>query len=556
MGQTAHDDTGRAVGTFAPLRVVMFRRIWFASLMSNFGQLILGVGAAWEMTRMATSPGLVALVQTALMLPMMLVALPAGALADMFDRRKIAMTGLAVAIVFATALTVLSHFGLTTPWVLLAFCALIGSGVALYGPAWQASIGEHVPPPLMPQAIALGSVSYNLARSFGPALGGIIVLAAGAKVAFAINAMFYLPLLLVYVFWKRVPVPSRLPPERIHRAIVSGVRYVFHARPIRTVLIRAFLFGTAGATATALAPLIAKDLLQGDASIYGILLGAAGVGAVLGAVTTGRFAEAVSPEFGATLLAGASGIALIAIGYSTSLWLTCACMFVSGGANIMMISLLNISVQTTAPRWVTARALSLFFSGLTGGIAFGAWMWGSIAGQLSVEEAMIASGGMMLLLPLVSFILPLPAAPSQADVELVVLGNEPDVGMAITLRSGPVVIELDYDVEPDHAREFYEEMRKVQRTRMRNGGFDWSICRDIADPALWTERYHCPTWGDYLRMRDRYTQTDRDVQEAARAFSKSGGLRVRRMLERPFGSVRWKQDTPDLRTDGMTYLGP
>ncbi|MDT0509920.1 MFS transporter [Novosphingobium sp. MMS21-SN21R] len=556
MGQTAHDDTGRTAGTFAPLRVVMYRRIWIASLMSNFGQLILGVGAAWEMTRMASSPGLVALVQTALMLPMMLVALPAGALADMFDRRKIAMTGLAVAITFATALTVLSYLGLTTPWVLLAFCALIGSGVALYGPAWQASIGEHVPPALMPQAIALGSVSYNLARSFGPALGGVIVLAAGAKAAFAINALFYLPLLMVYVFWKRLPLPSRLPPERIDRAIVSGLRYVYHARPIRTVLIRAFLFGTAGATATALAPLIAKNLLGGDASIYGVLLGAAGVGAVLGAVTTGRLAEAVSPERGATLLAGASGIALMLVGYSHSLWLTCACMFVSGGANIMMISLLNISVQTTAPRWVTARALSLFFSGLTGGIAFGAWMWGTLAGQWSVEQAMIASGVMMLLLPLVSFILPLPAAPSQADVEMVVLGNEPDVGMAITLRSGPVVIEIDYDVDPDHAREFYEAMRKVQRTRLRNGGFDWSICRDIADPALWTERYHCPTWGDYLRMRDRYTQSDRDVQEAARAFSASGGLRVRRMLERPFGSVRWKQDTPDLRSEGMTYLGP
>lgn len=556
MGQAAHDDTGRAAGTFAPLRVTMYRRIWIASLMSNFGQLILGVGAAWEMTRMASSPGLVALVQTAMMLPLMLVALPAGALADMFDRRKIAMTGLALAITFATALTILSYLGLTTPWVLLAFCALIGSGVALYGPAWQASIGEHVPPELMPKAIALGSVSYNLARSFGPALGGIIVLAAGAKAAFAINALFYLPLLLVYVFWKRVPVPSRLPPERIDRAIVSGVRYVFHARPIRTVLVRVFLFGVAGATATALAPLIAKTLLGGDASIYGVLLGAAGVGAVLGAVTTGRFAEALSPELGATLLAGASGIALVVIGFSHTLWLTCAGMFVSGGANIMMISLLNISVQTTAPRWVTARALSLFFSGLTGGIAFGAWMWGSVAGHWSVEQVMIASGVMMLLLPLASFVLPLPDAPTQADVELVVLGNEPDVGMAITLRSGPVVIEIDYDVDPDHAREFYEAMRKVQRTRMRNGGFDWSICRDIADPALWTERYHCPTWGDYLRMRDRYTQTDRDVQEAARAFSKSGGLRVRRMLERPFGSVRWKQDTPDPRADGIAYLAP
>jgi len=556
MVHAMQDPAVPPVGTFAPLRVTMYRRIWIASLMSNFGQLILGVGAAWEMTRMASSPGMVALVQTAMMLPMMLVALPAGALADMFDRRKIAMTGLAIAIFFASSLTLLSYLEMTTPWLLLGFCSLIGAGVALYGPAWQASIGEHVEPELVPKAIALGSVSYNLARSFGPALGGLIVLAAGAKAAFAINALFYLPLLLVYLLWRRTPLSLRLPPERIDRAIVAGIRYVYHAKPIRTVLVRALLFGIAGATATALAPLIAKTLLDGDAGVYGIILGASGVGAVLGAVSTDRFSSVLGPERGATILALISGVALILTGFSHSLILTCACMFMAGGANIMMISLLNISVQMTAPRWVTARALSLFFSALTGGIALGAWMWGSVASGWSVQYAIVASGIMMLILPLLSFVLPLPAAVSQADIELVVLGNEPDVGMAITLRSGPVVIEIDYPVDPDRAREFYEAMRKVQRTRLRNGGFDWSICRDIADPTMWTERYHCPTWGDYLRMRDRYTQADSDVQETARAFSTLGGLHVRRRLERPYGSVRWKQDTPDPKAEGIAYIGP
>ncbi len=556
MPHTSETGTVRPSGTFAPLRVATYRRIWIASLFSNFGQLILGVGAAWEMTRLASSPAMVALVQTALMLPMMLIALPAGALADMFDRRKIAMFGLSLATVFAAALTTLSYLGLTTPWLLLVFCALIGTGGALYGPAWQASIGEHVEPAMMPQAITLGSVSYNLARSFGPALGGIIVLAAGASAAFAINAVFYLPLLLVYLFWRRVPVPSRLPPERIDRAIVSGVRYVWHARPIRIVLVRALLFGIAGATATALAPLIAKTMLGGDASVYGIILGASGVGAVLGALTTSQFGKIFDPERGTSILALVSGVALMVTGYSHSLILTCACMFFAGWTNMMMISLLNVSVQMTAPRWVTARALSLFFSALTGGIAFGAWMWGSIAGSWSVELAMIASGIMMLCLPLISFVLPLPASANQADIELVTLGNEPDVGMAITLRSGPMVIEIDYDVDADKAREFYEAMRHVQRTRLRNGGFNWSISRDIADPSLWTERYHCPTWGDYLRMRDRYTQADSDIQEVARRFSKRGALSVRRKLERPYGSVRWKQDTPDSRSEDIGYIGP
>jgi MFS family permease len=544
------------IGTFDPLRVSMYRRIWTASLISNFGQLILGVGAAWEMTRMGTSPSMIALVQTALMLPLMLVALPAGALADMFDRRKIAMTGLSVAIFFASVLALLSYLGLITPWMLLAFCALIGVGVALYGPAWQASIGEYVEPAMLPKAIALGSVSYNLARSFGPALGGLIVLAAGAKTAFAINALCYVPLLLVYLFWRRIPVPSRLPPERIDRAIISGIRYVFHAKPIRTVLFRAFLFGGAGATATALAPLIAKTMLGGDASTFGILLGASGIGAVFGAIMVARFGEIFGPERGAMILSVSTGIALIVMGFSHNLVLTCICMFVAGGANIMTISLFNISVQMTAPRWVTARALSLFLSALTGGVGLGAWMWGSVAGGWSVEIAIIASGIVMLCLPILAFIMPLPEAVNQASVELVELPHQPDVGMALTLRSGPVVIEIDYDVDRDSARQFYNAMRKVQRTRMGNGGFNWSICRDIADPSIWTERYHCPTWGDYLRMRDRYTMADIEIQETAKAFCKQGGLRIRRMLERPYGSVRWKQDTPDQYVEGIAYVAP
>jgi MFS family permease len=204
----------RPVGTFDPLRVPMYRRIWTASLISNFGQLILGVVAAWEMTRMSTSLSMIALVQTALMLLLMLVALPAGVLVDMFDRRKNAMAGLSLAIFFAFVLALLSYLGLTTPWMLLAFCTLIGVGVALYGPAWQASIGEYVEPTMLPKAIALGSISYNLARSIGPTPGG-------AKTAFAINALCYLPLLLVYLFWRRIPVSSRLPPERIDRAYSS-----------------------------------------------------------------------------------------------------------------------------------------------------------------------------------------------------------------------------------------------------------------------------------------------------------------------------------------------
>ncbi|MET0250815.1 MAG: MFS transporter [Novosphingobium sp.] len=553
---TADGGEARKGGAFAPLREPVFRSIWTASLLSNFGQLILGVGAAWEMTRLTPSASMVALVQTALMLPLMLVAVPAGAVADMFDRRKVAMAGLGFSITCAALLCLLAWAGLTSPWVLLAFCSLIGAGVALYSPSWQASISEQVQPEHLPAAVALGSISYNIARSFGPALGGLIVLAAGAKAAFAINAVCYVPLLLAFFFWRRLHIAPRLPPERIGRAMVSGLRFVSHAAGIRSVLTRAFLFGLAGATSTALAPLIAKDLLHGDASTYGLLLGAGGVGAVVGALMVSRAQDSLGAERATSLLAMITAVMLLVIGFSRSLPLTCAALLVSGAANILTIALCNVSVQVSAPRWVVARAISLFSSALTGGIAIGSVFWGIVANTWSVQAAVIASGAVMLTMPLLWRGLPLPQT-NESMVEPVVLQREPEVALPLTLRSGPIVVEVDYRVEPDAARKFYEAMLEVQGARKRNGGFAWSLARDVADPVLWTERYHFPTWGDYLRMRDRYTQADIDTQVVADTFVQGDSIkRIRRQLERPFGSVRWRADSPDPRLQSIGYLTP
>lgn len=554
QGTTA--DTAEKVGTFTPLKVPVFRRIWTASLLSNFGQLILGVGAAWEMTRLTGDPTMVALVQSAMMVPLMLVAVPAGAVADMFDKRKIAMIGLAISILGASLLTLLASQGLVSPWVLLGFCAFIGAGVALYSPAWQSSIGEQVDAKQLPSAIALGTISYNLARSFGPALGGLIVLLAGAKAAFAINAICYLPLFAAFMLWRRQHVPSRLPPERIDRAIVSGARFAFHSANIRKILARAFLFGLVGATASALAPLIAKDLLGGDASVFGILLGASGVGAVIGAFLVGWFHTRFGVETATRLLMVAAGAALLLVGLSHNLVLTCFGMLIAGGANILTIALFNIAVQVGAPRWVTARALSLFSAALTGGIAIGAALWGLVASLWSVDIAVMLSGAAMAALPLLSLFFPLPGHAEKAS-EMTGLKNDPEVAMALTMRSGPIVIAIEYRVDPDNARAFYDSMLQLQLVRLRNGSFNWSLSRDIADPAVWTERYQFPTWGDYLRTRDRYTQADLQAQSDADAFMMVGSQKIiRRRLERPFGSVRWQQNSPDMKQETIGYVGP
>ncbi|MEO5587283.1 MAG: MFS transporter [Novosphingobium sp.] len=556
MTQPRASDGAARPGAFSPLRFPTFRRIWITSLFSNFGQLILGVGAAWEMTKLSDDPSMVALVQTALMLPLMLVAVPAGAVADMFDRRKIAMTGLAFSSVAGVVLTGLAFAGMTTPWLLLGFCSLIGAGVALYGPSWQSSISEQVSEAHLPAAIGLGSISYNLARSFGPALGGLVVVAFGAKAAFGINATFYIPLLIAFLLWRRKHVPSRLPPERIDRAIVSGARYALHSPPIRTVLARAFLFGLASAAYVALGPLIARDLLHGDAATYGIMLGATGVGAVIGALMISDLRERFSAEAAVRLFALGTGLAMAVVGLSQSLVLTCAAFFVIGLCNMTTVSLLNVGVQLSSPRWVTARALSLYSSALTGGIAIGAWMWGEATAHLGVSHALILSGFAVLATSLAGFLIPL-QDDREVDTESVGLANEVAVGLALTMRSGPIVVEIEYSVDPDEARQFYAVAQKLQRVRKRNGAFEWSISRDIADPALWVERYHCPTWGDYLRLRDRYTQAELDLQTEVDTFNRSGrGMRVRRMLERPYGSVRWKADSPDPVIGTIGYIGP
>jgi MFS family permease len=543
-------------GAFAPLRVPVFRRIWLASLFTNFGQLILGVGAAWEMTRLTDDPSMIALVQTALMIPMMLVALPAGAIADMFDRRKIAVTGLAFASLMGAVLTALAFSGLTTPWVLLAFCVLIGAGVALYAPSWQASITEQVSERLLPAAIGLGSISYNVARSFGHALGGLIVVAFGAKAAFGLTAVFYIPLVIAFLLWKRTRTIPRLPPERFDRAMVAGGRYALHSPPIRTVLTRALLFGLTSAAYIALGPLIAKDMLQGTAATYGIMLGATGVGAVMGALMISDLRERLSVETAVRIFTLATALGIVVIGLSHNLILTCAGYFVIGLSNMTTVSLLNVGVQLSSPRWVTARSLSLYTSALTGGIAVGSWVWGEATAAFGLSSALLLSALAVLVASLVGFLLPL-QDDRLVDTESVGIAHEVEVAMALTMRSGPISVEIEYDVDPDQARAFWTEAQRLRRIRKRNGGFDWSIARDIANPSLWVERYHCPTWGDYLRMRDRYTKADLELQARVDSFVRSGrGMRVRRFLDRPYGSVRWKADSPDPGIGPIGYLGP
>jgi len=529
----------------APLRHAVFRRIWLASLVSNLGILIQGVGAAWAMTQMTTSADKVALVQTALMLPIMLISMPAGAIADMHDRRIVALVSLSIALVGATTLTALEWFHLATPNVLLALCFIVGSGMALFGPAWQASVSEQVPAETLPQAVALNGISYNIARSFGPAVGGIVVATAGAVAAFAVNAVLYLPLMIVLFLWNRTHEPSRLPRERLNRAIVSGVRYIANSPPIRIVLVRTLVTGLIGGSVSALMPLVARDLLHGGAQTYGIMLGAFGMGAVIGALNITEVRKRLSGEAAVRACAISMAGAIAGVALSTNAVLTAAALVLAGGVWMLAVALFNIGVQLSAPRWVAGRSLAAFQAAIAGGIAVGSWGWGHLTDYAGVETALLVSAGLMLLSPLLGIWLRMPPVGARNEAATEVLAD-PEVRLSLTGRSGPLVVEIEYRVAQDNARLFHNVMQEVQLSRQRNGAYGWSIARDIADPELWTERYHCPTWLDYLRQRNRATQSERALHQRAIDFHLGPEpIRVRRMLERPFGSVRWKEDTPD-----------
>ena len=555
-GDDVNKQTGerRASGMTAPLRYPVFRRMWSASLFTNFGLLIQGVGAAWAMTQLTTAADMVAFVQSAAMLPMMLFALPAGAIADMYDRRIVGMIALSIGFLGAATLTLCAWAGLLTPGLILLFSFIIGCGIALFGPSWQASVGEQVPPENVPEAIALNSISFNIARSFGPAIGGVIVASLGVAAAFLVNALFFIPMMVVLFFWKRQHEPSRLPPERLNRAVVSGIRYVFHAPAIRVVILRTILTGAIGCVLSALMPLIARDLLGGTAETFGLLLGAFGIGAVAGALNVASTRARFRSETIIRGCIGIMGLAILVVAVSRSLLLTGGALMIAGACWMIAITIFNIGVQTTAPRWVAGRALAAFQASIAGGVAVGSWGWGHVVELTGIETTLLIAGVATILSLLLGGVLRVPQ-PQTIDDMMAQL-DTPEVNMALTGRSGPVVISVEYEVPRHRARAFHNTMQAVQLMRQRNGAYGWSISRDISQPELWTERFQFPTWNDYLRARARLTLADQGLIDDAFAFHVGKAPpRVARKLERPFGSVRWREDVRDV-APGVLPLPP
>lgn len=396
--------------TLSPFRHSGFTALWSASLSSNLGNAIQAVAAAWLMASITESATLVALVQTAISIPVLLLALPAGAIADMFDRRAVMTFALAIMLVSSLAMVAMASTGTATPWLLLLLVLAAGSGSALSSPSVQATVGDTVPRPELAGAVSLQILGFNVARAIGPALGGALTAAAGTSAAFLANAATCL--VAIGLVRTRVPVSERPSPRpRFGSAIREGVLFVTRSAPHRTIILRALTFTTAGAAVWALMPLITKELVGGGAVNFGLLLGALGFGAVLGALASTNVRRRFSSEAiirGAGLIYGAASLLVAA---KPGFWATFLLLVAGGAGWVQALSGFSVAGQLWSPRPVVGRATAVVSSVTFGGIAAGSWLWGRVADHSGIQTAVAASGALMILVPLIGFAFPMPDHP-------------------------------------------------------------------------------------------------------------------------------------------------
>ena len=519
--------------TLAPFHSRIFALIWTASLISNFGSLIQAVGASWMMTSIAPSADMVALVQASTTLPIMLLSLVSGATADIWDRRLLMLIAQGLMLVVAVVLTVTAYLGLLTPWILLSLTFFLGCGTALYGPAWQSSVGEQVPRAALPSAVSLNSLAYNIARTTGPAIGGIIVARAGPPAAFLVNSLSYLGLIIVLTLWRRPRPAPFLPPENMFMAMGAGVRYARLSPDIRTVLIRGVAFGVLGSSVWALMPLIARDLIGGGAVTYGVLLGAFGGGAVIGALSSTTLRKRYSNEVIVRYSTAGFGIASIVTAVSSWHALSMAALMLGGASWVLALSTFNVTVQTSSPRWVVGRTVAIYQMVTFGGLSLGSWLSGVVAHHFGLGVCLASSGALMAVSVLLGRKLPL-RQPEGLNLDPSrTWSSENRAQLDRLIDTGPVVVTVEYRIAVEDAEAFRLAMRELRRIRRRDGAKRWSLMQDMAAPDIWIERYHSPNWVEHLRRHHRFTVSDREIERKVLDFHQGDAPpHVRHLIER------------------------
>ncbi|UXA18816.1 MFS transporter [Mycobacterium sp. SMC-4] len=511
------EDT-RSPSTWAPLQNPVFRALWIAQFVSNLGTWMQMVGAQWMLVGDPGAAVLVPLVQTAATLPVMLLALPSGVLADLIDRRRLLIATQGAMAAGVGLLASLTGFGLTTPAVLLTLLFLIGCGQALTAPAWQAIQPDLVPSHQIPAAAALGSMSMNGARAIGPAIAGVLVSVAGPTLVFGLNAISFIGIVVVLVWWRRPAVQNEYPSERALAALTTGGRFIRSSPIVRRILLRAALFIAPASALWGLLPVIAANQLGLSSSGYGLLLGSLGVGAVAGA-----FALSVLRRWfdqNALLTIGAVGFAVAtAVLALVHVFALVVVALVIGGASwLLSLSTLNASMQLSLPAWVRARGLSMYQLIFMGGQALGSLAWGLLAGGTSSVTSLLVSTVLLLVCALSSLWWPLHAKTGNLDLSPSAHWPEPMLVFEPEPLDGPVMVSITYRVDPDQEPEFLAAMAVQGRSRLRTGASQWQLYRDVEHEATFVETFIVRSWGEHMHQHYvRQTGQDLLIEQAVLA---------------------------------------
>ena len=509
-------------GPMAAFRHRTFTLLWVATVISNTGTWMNEVGAAWLMTTLDPSPASVALVQAASTLPVFLFALLAGAIADLVDRRRMLLVVNLLMLGVATGFALLVQAGQATVELLILATFLLGTGAAFQAPAWQAIVPSLVPRAELKSAIALNSMGINISRAIGPAVAGALIVGVGLAAPFALNAVSFVVILAALFLWRSEPATTgALPKERIGPAIRAGLRYALHSGPLKSALIRAAAFFVFASAFWALLPLATRQSLGGDATLYGILMGAVGFGAVAGALVMPKLRALLGAD--GMVTAGTLGTAAVLVILATvqSQVAAVAAALLAGLSWIAVLTTLNASAQTSLPGWVRARGLSIFITVFFGCMALGSLLWGQVAEAIGIQTTfLVAAGGAIALIPFVRG-----QALGQAEaMDLTASAHwpAPVVNLEDASERGPVMVLVEYPVDPAHRDAFLARLRDLGEARRRNGAYDWGVMEHVEDTGTVVEYFIEASWTDHLRHHDRVTGADREIQEALAGYLVDG----------------------------------
>lgn len=503
-------------GAFAPLRQPVFAVLWVATVLGNVGSFMRDVASSWMVTELSASPAAVALIQTAATLPIFLLAIPAGVLSDVLDRRRFLIAIQVLLACVSGSLFWLARTGGLTVEALVGLTFLGGIGAALMGPTWQSVVPELVPRADLKNAVALNSLGINIARALGPAAGGLLLASFGAAMAYGADVLSYVLVIAALLWWRRPAAAPSALSEDFLGAFRAGLRYARASQELHRVLLRAGVFFLFASAVWALLPLVARGLLGGTAGFYGVMLGAVGAGAIVGALLLPALRQRLSND-GLVLAASvASALVMGLLALAPPQAAAVALMLLLGVGWIVALTTLNGVAQAVLPNWVRGRGLAVYLMVFNGAMAAGSLGWGLVAQAVGVPLALLLGAAGLVAVALLMHRAKLPQG--EADLQPSNHWPEPLQHAPLAHDRGPVMIQVDYRVRAEHRPAFVRAMHELSHERRRDGAYAWGLTQHTADPDRLMEWFLVESWAEHLRQHHRVSHADADLQAEALRF--------------------------------------